>query len=180
MDERTKADNALLKTAFKDNDSLLQTMRALFLGLGITNEDKALIRSAFINPELRKAIRNRFLPQLSRHSPIGIVQDIWMGTEKQVFGQPSGVIYQAVNYKRICIEHVEKALALLENPDGAHPDLAYDPKLVVDEYQVDLLGRNQFIQLVETQLHAFKLVAAEAEPPTAEEKKKNAKKNSSE
>lgn len=186
MDEKTKAHNALITTAFKGNDPLLQLMRALFLDLEITSEDKEMIRTSFANPELRAAIRHRFLPVLSRESPVGVVYDMWMGTEKQVFGQPPNVIRQAIEYKSRCIAFMEKALALLENPDGDRPDLSYNPDSVrptapdYDELQVLLLGRNQFIQLVETQLQAFKTVANAPEEKSPDQIKKATKKNSGE
>lgn len=173
----TDEETELIQTVFFNNEALLKAIRALFLNLNVTEDEKELVRSTFKNKELLKIFKKRFCPELDKDIPIGQVQDVWLGVEEMVFGQHRDTIQQAVAYKDLSIRMVRQALGLLENPDGERININYDPSAAIDELQVFLLGRNQFIKHVEHQL-LFIWVIAQQKPEDKQDKTKKAQKNS--
>lgn len=162
-----KKENALIEAVFSGNEPLLKTLRALFLGLPITAQDEAVIKSTFADEALRKIMWHRFCPTIDRSTPIGMIADAWLGAESMVYGVPRDTIYQAVQYKKRAIEYTKQALALLENPSGQRFNLAYDPDdMPSDELEINLLARNQFIRHVEKQLlYLWTIAAQKTEKP---------------
>lgn len=177
-------ENALLRQTFCDNESLLKSMRALFFGLPLGEDEKGGIIATFQNAELLRVVRKRFLPRLDRDAPIGQTQDIWLGTEQNVLGSNADTVRQTISYKRDAIELMEIALALLTDSSKPPMDLTFD-RLCTDAAQakdplgIALLTRNQFIKAVESNLVQIMLVAnKKVETPQAKDAK--AKKDSAE
>lgn len=153
-----KEETDLIRSIFSGNDNLLKSMRALFFGLDISKTEKDLIRGTFENKELLRIMWKRFYPTLEKDSPIGQVQDVWLGVEQMIFGQAKDTITQAVLYKEEALKMTQKALELLVNPEGESFDLEYRP--FVDSFlKVGLLARNQYIRHIESQLLALKTIA---------------------
>ncbi len=161
----TDRDIELVKAFFADNDELLIVVRDLFLGFEMNENEKNLIRDTFSkNPELLALMHERFLPSLRKGVPIGQVVDLWRKISIQE--KPDNFIYQSVETKRLVIEKMKVALALLENPDGVRVDLSVNGN--VGEWntlnqlmQTELMARNEFISLVETQCMMLKIVAGQ-------------------
>lgn len=169
----------VIKRAFKGDEQMLKSMRALMLGLEVSDAEKQAIKKLFADEELYKIVCRRFAPQLDRNAPIGQVQDMWLGAEQMVFGQMESTIEQAIQYKDLSIKMTKEALGLLRNPDGQRMNIVYDPTtLVGDTLGVQLLGRNQFLRHVEQQLLFLHLIA-ERKDETKEEQDKRNKQNSS-
>lgn len=164
-----------IKQAFKDNDILLKAMRALFLGLGVTSEEKQLIKSTFADDELFTLVADRFYPTLKKDTAIGQVQDIWLGAETMIFGVARDTIAQAILYKDRSAKMVQKALGLLRNVDGEAPRVRYEPTEVVnDELGIELLARNQYIRHIESQIYFLKVIAETKEDSPKEIERKSA------
>lgn len=157
----------LIKGTFKDNEELLKIMRALFFGLSVSREEKDLIRSTFANKDLLKLMRKKFSPQIDRNAPMGQISDNWLGAESLIFGAMPSTIKQALEYKRFGIDLVQKALSLLENPDAYTISLFYDPK-EDDELGTKLLGRNQYMRMMESQLLMLKVISDQKTETTQE------------
>ena len=168
---------AIIKRTFKDNDELLQSMRAVMLNLEPSEADKKLVSDTFAdNPELFTLIYKRFLPALSKDTPIGQASDVWLGAEQMIFGQSESAIYQAIEYKERSIDMTRKALEALKDAATIDVDVVFSAKKFLnDPWGINLLARNQFIRHVESQLLFLKLIAGqpEAKPETA---KKNSSK----
>lgn len=169
---------ALIKRTFKDNDELLQSMRAVMLNLSPSDADKKAITDTFAdNSELYTLVYKRFLPTLSKDSPIGQASDVWLGAEQMVFGQSESAIYQAIEYKERSIEMTRKALEALQDSTKIVADVVFSArKYVNDPWGINLLARNQFIRHVESQLLFLKLIAAQPEAAKPEAVKKNSSK----
>lgn len=170
---------ALLKTVFKDNDSLLLTMRSLFFGFTLNTSEKKLIKDIFKGVELKEAVRKKIFPILSNDVPIGQVADFWMGMEQQIFGQMKDTIYQAVASKEQVFDMLQVAMALLENPDGQPVDISYRPSSWhTDPGQIHLLARTLYIKTIETGLMMIKVVSSQGEAESMEDVKKRMLKDS--
>lgn len=167
----------LIKATFKDNEELLKTTRACMFGLGLTDDEKELLRSTYSSENLMKIMQKKFLPTLSKEAPIGQVSDIWLGVESQVFGQPRDTIEQSVQYKKMAVDMTAKALEALQDPDVEVPSLDFEIS-TVDGLQIKLLARNQYIRHVEQQLLFLKVIS-EQKDETPDEIAERVKKNSS-
>ena len=174
----SEEENKLVKDTFKDNESLLQSIRALFYSLPITSAEKETIRALFQNEALLAIFHRKFCPEMDRNSPIGQVQDVWLGAEKMVYGASRDEIAQAVGYKAASVALVKKCLALLSDPDGERVSLDFTPA-ENDPLQIWLLSRNQFIRHVEQQLLFLWIIANQKEELTAKERAEKSTKNSS-
>lgn len=173
-----EAELALLRTTFKENEYLLKKIRALMYGFPVSAEDKDTIKKTFASDELKRIMRKRFLAPMDIDAPIGELSDYWLGVENMTFGQPPEVINQAIEYKQGAWVMTNKALALLEDPDGETPDIDYTPiKYPNDPLQINLMVRNKFISNVENQL-MFIWIIAQQEIKTPEEMKKIREKDS--
>lgn len=164
MNEESKSvdtrEQEILKKTFTGNEALLKSIRALFFGLDVSEEEKLKIKDTFSNPELLQIFWDRFCPELDKDAPIGQVSDVWLGAESMVFGQSESTIEQAVMYKDESIRLVKRALALLTDPDREIFDLTYAPDVqIADPLRISLLARNQYIRHIEKQLLFIWLIA---------------------
>lgn len=149
---------ALLKVVFKDNDGLLKSMLSLWFGFEISQAEKDLIRSTFINKDLREAVRKKIFPILSNEVPIGEVQDYWIGVDQQILGQARDTIAQIIQSKARVYDMLKSAMILLENPDAVKMDLTYNPSLV-DDLQIGLVARTLYIKAIQNGLVMIKTIA---------------------
>ena len=142
---------ALIRKAFKGNERMLKSMRAVMFGLQPTDAERAEVAALFSDAELYAVVSNRFYPVMSKESPIGQINDTWLGVESMVFGANKETIHQAMQYKENALAMVQEALKALKDTKVQCPDLrfAFNP---TDEYAVALLSRNQYIRHVEQQL----------------------------
>ena len=159
----------LLKATFKDNEYLLKVLRSLFFGFDVKEEDKEIIKK--FSPELKEAIRKKIYPLLSNEVPIGQVADFWMGTEQNVFGQSKDSVFQAIASKTETLNMLNRAMELMNNPDGDKIDLSFKHNLV-DELGINLLSRNLYIRTIETGLNFIKLLAEQKSEVEVKEKQK--------
>lgn len=167
----------LIKATF--SEELLKSLRALFLGLTVSEVEKESVKNTFKNPELRAIMAKRFYPTLDRETPIGQVQDVWLGAEQMVFGNTRDTVYQALQYKELALQYTREALDLLTDPNGKRFDATYSPKSYPsDELGVILLGRNQFIRHIESQL-LFLWLTTQQKEEAPEVAKKRREKDSS-
>lgn len=167
----------LIKGTF--DEALLKSIRALFFGLEVADAEKTQIKSVFSNTELMAIMYKRFYPQLDKDTPIGQVQDTWLGVEQMISGMPEGAIYQAIHYKDMALQYTKQALELLADPTGKPVQMQYSPANYPNDTQgVILMARNQFIRHVEQQL-LFLWLIAQQKTVVPEEKAKKNKKDSS-
>lgn len=162
---------SLIKSIFKDNEKLLKATRACMFGLGLTNDEKSLLKSTYSSEPLMKIMFKRFVPRISKDEPIGQISDIWLGVETQVFGHSRDTIYQAVQYKKKAVDLTEQALALLSDPQDDKIDLNFTPSQA-DDLQIELLARNQYIRHIEQQLLFIKVISEQKDESPIEAAKR--------
>ncbi len=166
---------ALLKSVFAENDDLLRTVRNLFFGLELTQDEKTTIISTFANDDIKQLMKKRFLPSITnKEAPIGQTVDMWVGVE--VRGKHPTEIFQLVSARKNQIEMIRQALALLENPDGDKIIVEFNPlEVKQDDLQIELLTRNNYISHIETQLIMIKVIAGQKEETVAQATKRMGK-----
>jgi len=176
--ERIKLENELLKSVFKDNDFLLKTMRGLFFGFTLTEEQKKLIKDTFKGPELRDVVRRKFFSRLGDECEIGQIADFWAGVpEEKIVGASEEQISQILAPRAKVFGMFVMSMALLENPDGEQVNIEYSLK-EGDKLALELLTRNKYMNSIENGLSQIKMVAEHKEL-TPKEIEELSKKNSS-
>lgn len=172
----TDKETKIIQAVF--NDDLLKQVRALMLELPLTEVEKGSIKSVFADKEVLAVMYKRFYPTLDKDTPIGQVQDTWLGTESMVFGNSLDAITQALGYKKASLAYTKKALELLEDPFGEPVAYVkdYDPvSYPNDPLGITLLARNQYIRHVENQLLFLSIIAKQTVVTPEEAKKKSDK-----
>ncbi|MFA6314975.1 MAG: hypothetical protein WC648_01215 [Candidatus Paceibacterota bacterium] len=172
------AEFELLKSTFSEREELLKTIRNLFFGLPITDDEKKQIRETFSGEALRKLMRKQFLPELQNDLPIGQAIDLWMTIDLKDKA-PEQARYIVIA-RKLLIEMVEQSLKLLENPDLVPVDLT---EWQIKEEAPDLVGtsliaRNTFISHTDQQLAVIRTLAGQ-KLETVEETKKRLLQDSS-
>ena len=66
---------SLLKNTFAENDTLLYTIRKVFLQFELTETEEGLIKTA-VTPEVLAVLRKRILPELSPEYPLGQIPSL--------------------------------------------------------------------------------------------------------
>lgn len=159
-------------------EDVLKLVRALFFGLPISDLEKARVKEIFADEQLKAIVWKRFYPQLDRDTPIGQVQDSWLGAEQMVFGNSPDTIKQALEYKQQALILTKQGLELLSDPSLKAPDLTYSPtQYPQDPLGIALLARNQYIRHVEQQL-LFLLLLSKQKQETPEQTAKKQKQDS--
>lgn len=169
-------DIELLKQVFAENEYLLQTLRKLFFGYELSQEDKDLVIQTFKSQEVRDVLRHKIYGLNNVNTPIGQVSDFWLNTESQVFGQSKDTIKQAIQSKKIILGMFEKSMELLTNPDGEKVDVSFNPD-TCDELGIDLIARNIYMKSVENALLGIKTIAGQ-KTESVEQTMKRLKKDS--
>lgn len=157
----------LIQSVFNGNESLLKAMRAIAFGLDVSDEERQAVLTAMQDDALFAVVKRRVLPELDKETPIGQVQDAWLGTEGMVFGATPETQQQAIAYKAYSIELTEEFLNAIRDGVGSI-DIDFDPA-EAGEMSVTLLGRNNYIRHIESQL-MFLWMIAEMRQETTEEK----------
>ncbi|MDE2103080.1 MAG: hypothetical protein KGL39_37895 [Patescibacteria group bacterium] len=161
----------LIKATF--TEGLLLTMRASFLGLPLGEGEKSVLRDTFGNAAVFRIVEKFFYPTLSKTSPIGQLQDAWLGVESIIFGQSEGTVAQAIGYKQLALEYTRKGLDRLASPSIEAVNVNYDPRSYPnDTLGIMLLARNQYVRHVESQLLTLSMIVQQKEK-TADEIKKD-------
>lgn len=153
----------LLRNHFKGNDEALKLIRALFFGFDLTDPEKGIIREIFVgNVEMQTAVRNKMYSRISKDAPIGSNPDFWVGTEQQIQGQHPDTVKQILGAKERCLNMLDNAMELLEDPDKFKVEHIFDytPSAVLDDpLGIQLIARNLYVQSVENGLSYIKIVS---------------------
>jgi hypothetical protein len=149
----------IIKRVFAENDALLIVIRKLFFGVDISDNEKLSVKDTFKDKDVRDVFQRKVYGLNNFDTPVGQLSDFWMGVEKQIFGAGRDTIRQTIESKQIVFGMFEKAMKLLENPDGEKVDVSTFPSLITDELQVGLIARNLYMQAIETSLLTLKSIA---------------------
>jgi hypothetical protein len=151
----------VIKRAFAGDESILKSVRSLFLGFPITKVEADVVRSVFNDKEVLQALRKKMYPRLSSEVPIGEESDFWFGTETEILDKSPESITQVVMSKQRTLDMLAQAFELLVNPDGAKIDLTFAPDLKSDPLQIELLTRNKYVKTVVTGLAIINVIAGQ-------------------
>ncbi len=168
-------DASVIRGVFSKNEYLLKTLRNLLLGLELSDSDKELVSVVLKDEKIKKIILQRFFPTISNEMDMGQAYDMWTGLD--LVGKSPLESKQTIEVRQRMIEQTKIALALLDNPNGTKPSIAYST-LISDEFGIELTARNRFIGHIVYQCQLLGLIAG-TEEPTAKEIKERQEKDSS-
>lgn len=168
----------ILKSTFADRDELLKTIRNLFFGLALNEDEKKQIRDTFSGEQIRHIMRKQFLPEIQKDIPIGQCIDLWMTIDLKD-KLPEQVRYIIISRKKL-IDMIEWSLKLLENPEGLKVDLNQwqQEEEIPELIGTSLIARNTFTSHVDQQLLVIKTLSG-LKTETVEETKARLMKDSS-
>lgn len=105
---------SLIKNTFGDNDTLLYTVRKVFLQFPLTDVEKGLIKQA-ITPEVWAVLKKRILPEISDDFPIGQLPSLLTTLTEQLkvrSVEEMGPLFAA---KKLEITYLEQQFAVLQD-----------------------------------------------------------------
>lgn len=163
----------ILKSTFSEREEFLKTIRNLFFGLPVSDDEKKQIRETFSGEKLRKIMRKQFLPEIQPDLPIGQCIDLWMTIDLK--DKSPGDAYTILTARSLLIPMIDKSLELLSNPELLPVDLGINPSKWVwsisPSPEVSIIARNQFISHIDQQLATIRILAG-MKTETVEETKK--------
>ena len=166
----TDVELELLKSTFADREELLKSIRNLFFGLPMSEDEKTEIKRTFSGEQLRKLMRKQFLPEIQADLPIGQCVDLWMTIDLK--DKDISQIRQIVEARKELIDMIKVSLELLESVDGTPVNLnGWVNKVWADGLDSSLIARNQFISHIDQQLAVIRTLAG-VKTETVEETKK--------
>lgn len=147
------AEQELLKATFAEADDLLLTVRNVFFGLPLTDEEKKQIRAIFSSAPLMRLMRKQFLPEFQPDIPLGQNIDLWQLADLK--GKDEFQITQELRATANKIDFIEKGLARLNDPELENISLSPP----VDSDHLWLAGRILYVNHVDRQLQTIKILA---------------------
>lgn len=176
MTEQQKVELEVLKGIFKDNEALIKSLRNLFFGYAISEDQKKIIKDTFKDEKTRELFRKKIYPKPTDDAPIGNISDQWVHiTEDKILGASKEYIYQLVESRKLTFQMLDKAMLLLENPDGEKVDVSFSPNIIADELQIGLLARNKYMNTIEASLAMIYKLVEQKEMSEDERKLKESK-----
>lgn len=179
----TKADYALFKAAFHNNEELVYLVRKVLLQFPLSMEEKKQIK-AQITPEIWALLKKRICPDLDADAPMGQLADLrlTLSTDLSKYGvEGMGPLFEA---KQLEIDYLEQQFELLKDVDSNLVEV-----IKLEDLKV-LKGKGPYFQYVHTTARNYLLtfiqqmlvlVQALADTPevSEEQRKEKQKKNSS-
>jgi hypothetical protein len=165
----TAEDKAVLKV-FKGRDDLLLALRDAMFGFDLDAGQQKLLKS-IAKPEIQKALRKVFLPEISKENHVGQNGDYYK-TQDIKEATPE-TFEHAWESKTTLLEMVEKALKRVKDPSRDGVDLKPARNLA------KLTARNNFIDLVDAKIRDIVVFANQKEEETVEQALEKMRMNSS-
>lgn len=154
-------ENELIKSYFQGNMDLLLAIRSLFFGLPVTDTDKGLIKQIFGDDKLKVAFRKNFYSKFGDTVGIEKIGDFWAGLDiNNIIGSSPTEIEQVIKSRQLALDMLEKAMELLENPDGDKVNLEFSiDSLDEDPFAIKFLARSKFMNTVASGLNIVNILA---------------------
>lgn len=154
-------ENELIKSYFKDNTDLLLSIRSLFFGLPVTESDKGLIKQIFEDEKFRVVFRKNFYSKFGDTVGIEKIGDFWAGLDiNNIIGSSSIEIEQVIKSRQLALDMLEKAMKLLENPEGDKVNLEFNiDSLDEDPFAIKFLARSKFMATIASGLNIVNILA---------------------
>lgn len=147
----SEAEKELIRSTFSDKEDLLLMMRDLFLGLGVSEQERNTLGELFAVPGIKSLLKKMFLPQLEKGIPLGQSVDLWMTVKMD----SPDMAETNIKARAYLIEKLEQALSLLGEPKNGVVDLSVAPLEQAETY----MGRASFVSHVEMQLMTLRVLA---------------------
>lgn len=174
----SKKEFEILKSVFSENEALLLTVRNLFLGLEVSEDEKKVIKEVFADKEIRRIMRKFIIPEFDADLPVGMATDIWMSSVDGVKSNTPETLAPIFASQAVYIKMLETALALLEKPEGKKVKLEVKVSDDAVEMYKQILARNNFVKNIEQTLVMIRIYAGQ-KTETTDELIERLKKNSS-
>lgn len=150
----------LIKATFKDNDTLLKSLRKFVLQLDLSEKDELTLRNQ-LKGDTFKVVKKCFLPEIDGDAPIMQTVDMWLTLN---FGDrnPDLALLHIRSRARL-IEYFDKMMDDLEGIEVKPIEFEELINLegTPEDVYVNLLARNTIVMHVEQQLNQLNVLANE-------------------
>ncbi len=180
--QKEQRDGELIKNTFKDNESLLRSMRKFFYQMPLNAVDLANLTGNFKNKDLIVLIREIFLPKLDSESPLGSQSEVILNIPLKELQPDMAVLH--IRAVSLFEKYTEQQLQKLASGDYQEQGTIFleEMKEIEDcidrDIFVNTFARNMTIGHVERKLMWLSQRANEKEK-TPEDIEKDKKANSS-
>lgn len=183
----SKDELSLLKNTFADNDTLLYTIRKVFLQFPLTETEKGLIKMA-VTPAVYDVLKKRILPDIAPTFPIGQLPSILTTLTNDLKVKNPEEMARQFEAKQLEIDYLAQQFAVLKDLDAPQPiKLAGMGTILPNTDDLDTIDTN-FVRMtaylfllgyIDPSLAMIKSLAGGKEE-TPEEQKKRLTRDSSE
>lgn len=130
----------LVKATFAENETLLRTIRKVFLGGELTETQKSELKAAFEGKtELQELMRVFFLPIVRDETPLGMGLDMWNGLQIAEKGV-SDAMY-LIKARKITIKVLDRAIDVLFSLKGTSGYETLLDECSDDEMYINIIAR---------------------------------------
>lgn len=152
----------IFKNTFAENDTLLKSVRKIFLQLPMEDAEKSYVSALFKDSEpLLAATRKLFLPEINGEAPLGQHVDLFMTFP--VEGNTPETVWLGASAREKLISFIEEGLADLVAPKTSDKYSTFKPVSDPVENFIFLTARNTYISHVEQRLIEIKVLAGKKE-----------------
>lgn len=115
-----KDELSLIKNTFAENDTLLYTIRKVFLQFPLTDVEKGLIKQA-VTPEVYALLKKRILPEIGPEFPLGQIPSILTTLTQDIRQKSVEDMQPQLEAKKLEIDYLEQQFAVLKDLDAPQP-----------------------------------------------------------
>lgn len=176
----SKDEMSLLKNTFSNNDTLLYTIRKVFLQFPLTDVEKGLIKT-FVTETVYNVLRKRILPVLSPEFPLGQLPSILTTLTQDIRAKDAEMMADQFAAKQLEIDYLEQQFAVLKDLEALQPIKLADMARIDSDTEAVFVNITAYLFLlgyIDPSLLMIKALAAEKEE-TPEETKERMLKDSS-
>lgn|SRR3990167_706391 len=116
----SKDELSLIKNTFAGDDTLLYTVRKVFLQFPMTEVEKGLVRST-ITPEVHRVLKKRILPDIGPEYPLGQLPSLLTTLTNDLKVKDDGEMWPQFKAKKLEIEYLQQQFAVLKDLDTPQP-----------------------------------------------------------
>jgi hypothetical protein len=112
---------SLIKNTFADDDTLLYTVRKVFLQFPLTDVERGLIKMS-ITPQVWAVLKKRILPEISDEFPIGQLPSILTTLQEPLKVRTVEEMEPLFQAKRIELDYLQQQFAVLKDVEANIPE----------------------------------------------------------
>lgn len=171
---------SLLKNTFAGDDTLLYTIRKVFLQLPLSEAEHGLIKTV-VNDNVIRLLKKRMLPEISPEFPLGQIPSVLTTLTNNINSRDVETMAPQFEAKQLEIEYLEQQFKVLKDPSSEQPISLKEMGVLKgkspQQQFVDMTAYLFLLGYIDPSLMMVKMLAGEKEE-TLEQTKERLERNS--